>query len=50
MPIAEAMVVWPAALSVGALMLAVPSLKPPVFTLAAVWQPEPLQSSVPIGK
>ena len=31
-------------------MLALPSLKPPVFTLVIVWQPEPLQSSVPIGK
>jgi hypothetical protein len=43
------MVLWPAAVSVGALMLATPSLKPPGLTLAVEWQPEPLQSSVPIG-
>ena len=43
------MVLWPATLSVGALMLATPSLKPPGLTLAIEWQPEPLQSSVPIG-
>jgi len=30
-------------------MLAVPSLKPPVFTLPVEWQPEPLQSRLPIG-
>ena len=36
-------------LSVGVLILALPSLKPPAFTLVTVWQPEPLQSSVPIG-
>ena len=30
-------------------MLAAPSLKPPALTLAVEWQPEPLQSSVPIG-
>ena len=35
--------------SVGALMLAVPSLKPPALTLVVVWQPEPLQSRLPIG-
>jgi hypothetical protein len=36
-------------LSVGLAMLAVPSLKPPAFTFVVVWQPEPLQSSVPNG-
>src|SRR5215472_6497227 len=46
---AAATVVWPATLRVGALMLALPSLKPPGLTLAVEWQPEPLQSSVPIG-
>jgi hypothetical protein len=42
-------VAWPAALSVGALMFAAPSLKPPGFTLAVEWQPELLQSSVSNG-
>ena len=42
-------VVWPATVSVGVEMLALPSLKPPAFTFVVVWQPEPLQSSVPIG-
>src|ERR1700750_64814 len=46
---AVATVVWPATLRVGELMFAVPSLKPPTLTLAVEWQPEPLQSSVPIG-
>ena len=46
---AAATVLCPATLSVGALMLALPSLKPPAFTLAAVWQPAPLQSRLPIG-
>ena len=46
---AVATVVWPATLSVGVLMLAVPSLKPPTLTLAVEWQPEPLQSRLPIG-
>ena len=48
-PPAPAMVVCPAAVSVGALMFAAPSLKPPELTLAVEWQPEPLQSRVPIG-
>ena len=30
-------------------MLAAPSLKPPAVTFAVVWQPEPLQSRLPIG-
>jgi hypothetical protein len=30
-------------------MLADPRLKPPALRLPVVWQPEPLQSSVPIG-
>jgi hypothetical protein len=30
-------------------MFAVPMMNPPGLTFAAVWQPEPLQSSVPIG-
>src|ERR1700745_3205306 len=46
---AVATVVWPATLSVGELMFAVPSLKPPTLTLAVEWQPEPLQSRLPIG-
>ena len=46
---AAATVVWPAPLSVGALILAVPSLKPPGLTLVVVWQPEPLQSRLPNG-
>ena len=41
--------VWPATLSVGALIFAVPIWKPPVFTFAVLWQPEPLQSALPIG-
>ena len=44
-----ATVAWPATFSVGALMLALPSLNPPAVTLAVVWQPEPLQSRLPIG-
>ncbi len=31
-------------------MFAFPSLKPPGFTLPVPWQPEPLQSRLPIGK
>ena len=46
---ATAIVVWPATFSVGAVMLAAPILNPPGFTLAVVWQPEPLQSRLPIG-
>ena len=46
---AAATVVWPVALRVGVLMFAVPMLKPPGLTLVVEWQPEPLQSSVPIG-
>ncbi len=42
--------VWPATVRVGADTLAVPSLKPPGFTFVMVWQPEPLQSRLPIGK
>src|SRR5215471_10976232 len=42
-------VVWPATVSVGAVVLAVPIRKPPGLTLAVEWQPEPLQSRVPIG-
>src|SRR6516162_9724468 len=42
-------VVWPAMVSVGAVVLAVPMLKPPGLTLVVEWQPEPLQSRVPIG-
>jgi hypothetical protein len=30
-------------------MFAAPMLNPPGLTLEAVWQPEPLQSSEPIG-
>lgn len=30
-------------------MLAEPSLKPPELTLLVVWQPDPLQSRLPIG-
>ena len=30
-------------------MLAAPSLNPPAVTFAVVWQPEPLQSRLPIG-
>ena len=45
----EATVVWPAVVNVGALMLALPSLKPPAVSLEVVWQPEPLQSRFPIG-
>ena len=30
-------------------MLAAPSLKPPALTFVVVWQPEPLQSRLPIG-
>jgi hypothetical protein len=48
-PPAPPMVVWPATVRVGVLMFAVPMLKPPGLTLAVEWQPEPLQSSVPIG-
>src|SRR6516165_1325661 len=48
-PPAPPIVVWPAAVSVGAVMLAVPIMKPPGLTLAVEWQPEPLQSRVPIG-
>ena len=44
-----ATVAWPATVSVGALMLALPSLNPPAVTLAVVWQPEPSQSRLPIG-
>src|SRR5436305_1264511 len=47
---AAATLVWPATESVGAVRLAAPSLKPPVFTLPVVWQPEPLQSRLPTGK
>jgi hypothetical protein len=43
------MVVWPATVSTGVLMLAAPRLNPPALTLAVLWQPEPLQSRVPIG-
>jgi len=43
-------VAWPATLSVGVLTFAVPSLKPPGFTFAVLWQPEPLQFALPIGK
>ena len=46
---AAATVVWPATVSVGVLMFALPSLKPPGFTLLVLWQPEPLQSRLPIG-
>ena len=42
--------VWPATFSDGTEMFALPTLKPPGFTLVIVWHPEPLQSSVPIGK
>src|SRR4029077_9877156 len=48
-PPAPPMVAWPATVRVGVLMLAAPSLTPPALTLAVLWQPEPLQSSVPIG-
>src|SRR4029077_6716553 len=48
-PRAPPMVAWPATVRVGVLMLAAPSLNPPALTLAVLWQPEPLQSSVPIG-
>ena len=46
---AAATVPWPATLSVGVLMLGVPSLKPPGLTFWVLWQPEPLQSRLPIG-
>ena len=48
---AAATVVWPATLSVDGFKFAVPILKPllPGVTFAVVWQPEPLQSSVPAG-
>ena len=45
----EATVVWPVTVRVGALMLALPSLKPPAVSLEVLWQPEPLQSRLPIG-
>ena len=48
-PTTPTTVACPATLSVGLAMFALPSLKPPAFTLVVVWQPEPLQSSVPIG-
>src|SRR4029077_17567214 len=48
-PPAPPMVAWPATAGVGGMMLPAPSLNPPALTLAVLWQPEPLQSSVPIG-
>jgi hypothetical protein len=42
-------VLCPDSVRVGALILADPRVKPPVFRLAVVWQPDPLQSSEPIG-
>jgi hypothetical protein len=41
--------VWPATVSVGELIFADPMLNPPLLTFVVVWQPEPLQSSEPIG-
>ena len=49
MPPVPAIVAWPAAVRVGVLMFAVPSLKPPGLTLVVVCQPEPLQSRLPNG-
>src|SRR4029077_8193442 len=48
-PPAPPIVAWPATVSVGALMLAAPSLNPPALTLAVLWQPEPLPARVPVG-
>src|SRR5215469_18228576 len=42
--------VWPATLSVGFEIFALPILNPPALTLPVVWQPELPQSAVPIGK
>src|SRR6516162_11421853 len=48
---ADATVACPEAASVGALTLAVPMWKPlpPGVTFVVEWQPEPLQSRLPIG-
>jgi len=48
-PPAPPMVVWPATVSVGVAVLAAPIRKPPGLTLAVEWQPEPLQSRLPMG-
>ncbi len=39
----------PAVFRVGLLIFAEPILNPPALTLLVEWQPEPLQSSAPIG-
>jgi len=46
---ALATVVCPAVVSVGVLMFAVPIRNPPGLTLLIEWQPEPLQSRLPMG-
>ena len=42
--------VCPATFSVGAETLAAPMRNPPAVTFVVVWQPDPSQSRLPIGK